>query len=425
VYLRVLPFFSSFGALFVFFLSLLGYGNISTGHNQEVVNKVVGEILGKESPETQLINFRSESQKGFKSLNKEFEVLVKDSIDKDRTCKKVVTGNDGEKSLEQIKGEGNISRTNKELKIKDYPTFMARNFLSMLCQSRKSSSKFKEVHPFQRAVLNPNNKKKGNNDLGEVSGPDALAAKNFRDPIDNFPELSKLSLNENGIHNLIYGQALVYSLVIRESNSQILMLDPKKLNKFLKGFDRDAAFQQKIGLCHQSADSMGPETLNPFALALLNQYIKKVKYLLNDTRSKSVQRFNDFCGTSHFEEIYNQKKQDPRKALQAILFSTVEYKKNSSKKKELLTCDEILDDGVIGFKAGNVHSCYMALQEFCPNYSVAHANLVVRGNCRNNGPLQDVRKGVRPACHTLFYNIYQRFLRGDDLCELAEDFSMH
>ena len=148
---------------------------------------------------------------------------------------------------------------------------------------------------------------------------------------------------------------------------------------------------------------------------------------MNDTRPQSVQRLNSFCGLSNFEETYNQKKKDPREALQSILFSTIEYKKKGSNKKELLTCDEIIDDGVRGYddiKNVNIHSCYMALQEFCPNFSVAHANLVVRGNCRNNGPLQNVGEGVRPACHKLFYDIYQRFLRGDDICELAENFSM-
>ncbi|MEI7440513.1 MAG: hypothetical protein WCK43_02650, partial [bacterium] len=53
MYLRVLPFFSSFGALFVFFLTLLGYGANSSSVNKrhsQVQEKAAKEVSSKNSP---------------------------------------------------------------------------------------------------------------------------------------------------------------------------------------------------------------------------------------------------------------------------------------------------------------------------------------------------------------------------------------
>ncbi len=433
MYSHILPFFQSFVALYLFFITSIGHGNIPKGHNERLVDEKVTEIFGENSSEVKALSFKSGS---LKDLNKEFDELVKKSIDDDRTCLKVVTGNDGEKKLGEIEKKfgvgGNVSE-NKDFKVKDYPTFMARNFLNMLCQNReivssdKMRSEFtknlKEIHPYKRTFVNTVDKTN-----------DALSEKGFWEPLDNIPELSKLSLSENGIHNLIYGQALVYSLVIRESNSKLLTLDTERFKDFLAGESRKTAFQQKVGLCHQSANSLGTRydlqtkspsnTIFPFAMDLLKKYIKKARYLAEDKSPRAHKRFSDFCGTSNFDQRYKEKKIDPKESLRLILSSTSEFKKKYSSAKQLVTCDEILEDGVSSYDAGNVHSCYMALQEFCPNYSVAHANLVVRGIRKNNGPLHRTSLGVRPACHKLFYSIYDRVNKGEDLCRLAEDFSL-
>ena len=306
---------------------------------------------------------------------------------------------------------------------------MAKNFLSMLCHYKSLSSslglsnKLSDVHPYQRDVFSGLDKKN-----------DALSCKEFRAPTSQIPELSKLS-SGNGIQNLIYGQSLVYSLAIRESNTKLLTLNKEKFDEYLAGKNRKAAFQQKVGLFHQSANSLGTEddmnrdspynTIYPYASELLNKYIKKARSLAKDTSPSGIRKFGRFCGTSHFESTYNEKKINPQAALNVVLSSTVEFKKKGTGEKKLLTCDEIIDDGVKSYDAGNVHSCYMGLQEYCPNYSVAHANLVLRGMRQNNGPLQKAEKGLRPACHKLFYNIYDRVSKEEQLCKLTENFNVH
>lgn len=418
--------FKALGAVIFYFHILLGFAQ-STHQTQNVSEEYLGPYNAFD------LNIKANSQTpiDYQALNREFESLVKKSTEEDKSCLNIVTGNDGEKSVEEIKKkfnkEGNVSE--KNLKIKEYPNFMAKNFLSMLCNHKSLSSgggfasKFQNVHPYQRSLTSGLDKKN-----------DALSCKEFREPISKMPELSSLS-SGNGIQNLIYGQSLVYSLALRESNTKLLDLNKEKFDEYLSGKNRVAAFQQKVGLFHQSANSLGTEddmkrdppynTLYPYASELLNKYIKKARSLAKDTSPSGIRKFGRFCGNSHFESTYSEKKINPQEALKVVLSSTVEFKKKGTGEKKLLTCDEIIDDGVKSYDAGNVHSCYMALQEYCPNYSVSHANLVVRGMRQNNGPLRKAEKGLRPACHKLFYNIYDRVSKEEQLCKLTENFNVH
>jgi hypothetical protein len=427
-------FFQVSGILVVYFQILFGFANdtdLSGSHDENRQN--ISEEYRDEYYQEKKLNPVSQIVR--QDLQKEFDSLIKKSVAEDRSCLNVVSGNSGEKSFSEIQkahgAQGNVS--DKELKIKDYPGFMAKNFLGMLCQNKQFFSKknlndvdVRNIHPYQRVTLS---KLDAQND--------ALSKKEFRDPLDKLSDLSVLPLAEHGLHNLIFGHALVYSLVIRESKAELLMLEQRKLSEYLKGDikkpDRDSALAQKVGLCHQSANSMGSEndmekksplnTLFPYAADLLKQYIKKARYLASDKSPDGFRKFSDFCGTSHFEERYKEKGVNPQNSLLAILASTTEFI-TVSKTKKLLTCDEIIESGIISYDAKNVHSCYMALQEYCPSYSIAHANLVVRGLRMNNGPLHKTSRGVRPACHNLFYKIYKRVTEGDNLCKLAEDFSM-
>ncbi len=421
------------GASFKVFRTVIFYFHISLGFSQDThqTKKVGEEYLGPYNTFDLNVKSNSPTPIDYQALNREFESLVNKSTEEDSSCLNIVTGNKGEKSVEEIKKKvnekGNVFE--KNLKIKEYPSFMAKNFLSMLCHHKSLSSglgfssKLQNVHPYQRALFSGLDEKN-----------DALSCKEFREPLSKIPELSSLS-PDNGIQNLIYGQSLVYSLALKESNTKLLDLNKEKFDEYLAGKNRVAAFKQKVGLFHQSANSLGTEedmkgdspynTIYPYASELLNKYIKKARSLAKDTSPSGIRKFGRFCGTSHFESTYSEKEINPQEALKVILSSTVEFKKKGTREKKLLTCDEIIDDGVKSYDAGNVHSCYMALQEYCPNYSVSHANLVVRGLRQNNGPLRKAEKGLRPACHKLFYNIYDRVSKEEQLCKLTENFYVH
>ncbi len=427
------PFTKVHGVLFVYFQILFGFAqdkDFSHSNYMDIFYSHegdAGEYRGEYFPPKQADSLQLMERQ---DLEKEFDLLIKKSVAEDRSCLNVVNGNPGAKSFSEIQkahgAQGNVS--DKELKIEDYTGFMAKNFLGMLCQNKKLSSKatsnkegLKNIHPYQRATL-------GKLDVRH----DALAQREFRDSLDRnkLPEIYELPLAQPGLHNLIFGHSLVYSLVIRESKAELLMLDPRKLSEYLKGKNdkptRDSAIAQKVGLCHQSADSMGTsDALFPYAADLLKQYIKKARDLAIDTSPEGLKKFSNFCGTSHFENRYKEKGVNPQESLWAVLASTTEYVTKKTKTKKLVTCDEIIEDGAISYNTeGNLHSCYMALQEYCPSYSIAHANLIVRGNRMNNGPLHETSRGVRPACQKLFYKIYKRVTEGDNLCKLAEDFSL-
>jgi hypothetical protein len=422
-------FFQVTGVLVVYFQVLFGFATDidSTVPHKGNKQDISGEYRGEFSHKTKANSLHLMERQ---DLEKEFDLLIKKSVAEDRTCLNVVNGNPGEESFSAIKNahgaQGNVS--DKVLKIKDYPGFMAKNFLGMLCKNKKlfsnaslSNEGLKNIHPYQRATLGKLNVRH-----------DALAQREFRDSLDKnkLPEIYEFPLAQPGLHNLIFGHSLVYSLVIRESKAEPLMLEQRKLSEYLKVKNdkptRDSAIAHKVGLCHQSTDSMGTSNnLFPYSADLLKQYIKKARDFASDKTPEGLKKFSNFCGTSHFENRYKEKGVNPQESLWAVLASTTEYLMKKTKSKKLVTCDEIIEDGAISYNTeGNLHSCYMALQEYCPNYSIAHANLVVRGNRMNNGPLHETSRGVRPACHRLFYEIYKRVTKGDNLCKLAEDFSL-
>jgi hypothetical protein len=350
------------------------------------------------------------------SLRDDFTALVKESVKNDESCTKVITGNDGEKSVSEIESS---SRSNVD---KEYPFFMAYSFLGMACKSWSSLSsdtmkgfnvdgfqEWQKVHPFKRPVFS----------LSDLKN-DALTVKEFRLPRNQITELNQTEkFKQDGLHNLIFGQSLVYSLAVRETSA----------NPLLGSSSHQAEVNKDTGLCHNSATSLGTnvgmtdgsDSLFPFAMDLLKNYVQKARYLASDSTPQGMNRFKNFCGTSSFEDEYKQKGvKDPQSILVKVLSSKVSVGGKSE------TCDEAIEAGVKSYKAANIASCFRALQIYCPNYGVAHANLVVRAMKRNNGPLSNPKKGVRPACHQVFSDIVEVLgtTKGKRLCELTEDFSI-
>ena len=350
------------------------------------------------------------------SLRDDFTALVNESVKNDESCTKVITGNDGERSVSEIES---TSKSNVD---KDYPFFMAYSFLGMACKNWSSLSfdtmrgfnteglkEWQKVHPYKRSSLNVSDLKN-----------DALTVKEFRQPRNQISELDQSDkFKQDGLHNLIFGQSLVYSLAVRETSA----------NPLVASSSHQAEVNKDTGLCHNSATSLGTnvgmvdgsDSLFPFAMDLLKNYVQKGRYLANDSSPQGMNRFKNFCGTSSFEDDYKQKGiKDP----QAILAKILSSKVSVSGKSE--TCDEAIEAGVKSYTAANIAACFRALQIYCPNYGVAHANLVVRAMKRNNGPLSSPKKGVRPACHQVFSDILEVLgtAKGKRLCELTEDFSI-
>lgn len=352
------------------------------------------------------------------SLRDDFTALINESVKGDESCTKVVTGNAGESSVTEINSKLS-SGTNVQ---KDYPFFMAYSFLGMACKNWASLTPetmkgfsgddlkdWQKIHPFKRPVLS-----------GLDSKNDALYKEEFRQPRMPIEELNQVeSFKQNGIQNLIYGQSLVYSLAIRETNANPLQASSTP----------QAEVNKDTGLCHNSATSLGTnvgmsdgsDSLFPYAMDLLKNYVQKARYLSSDQSSLGMTRFKNFCGTSTFEDEFQQKGiKDPQSVLRKVLSSQIFINGKAQK------CDEVIDSGIKSYTAGNIASCFRALQMYCPNYGVAHANLVVRAMKRNNGPLSSPSKGLRPACHKVFSDIIEVLgtAKGKRLCELTEDFSI-
>lgn len=402
------------------------YKNIPSQKNMnDILDKIQSELKQRQSlrdtcvKEIPLSTSAQEDLRALRiaGLRDDFTALVNEAMQSDESCSKVVTGNAGERSVEEI-NNSSPKKTNIQ---KNYPFFMAYSFLSMACQNWSSLSpekmknvsfneikEWQKTHPYKRSVLS-----------GLDTENDALSIAEFRQSNLNIEALQAERFKQSGIQNLILSHSLVYALSIRETNA----------NPLKESSVRQSEVDKDTGLCHNSATSLGTDegmgkgsdSVFPYAMDLLKNYVQKARYLAKDKTPEGINRFKNFCGTSSFDEKYLEKGvKDP----QGTLLDILSQRSSGSGKNQ--TCDQKIDSGPMSYKSGNIAACFRAMQLYCPSYGAAHANLVVRAMKRNNGPLSSPSKGLRPACHKVFSDIVDALgtTKGKKLCELTEDFSI-
>jgi len=362
-------------------------------------------------------------------LREQFDDMVSQAYKDDESCRKVVTGNAGEDSPESIdsstkkkKVGGDVFRFNAD---PTYNSFMAYSFLNLACSQWKKPypltpagiPSWQKVHPFLRPVIS--------NDPDYIQ--DALNLPKFRELPDHAkPDLFQTGFDKAGMQNLVYGSALVYSLVIRETHA-----DPRLTNK-----DWTKIENLDSGLCHQSGTSLGNDggmfgnatsdthtnSLFPYSMDLLKNYVQHARMLAKDKSPGGRNLFKTFCGTTYFSKKYSDRGEGSK--IQELLLQKLEQRtqrKNPiTRKMENVTCDQAIEWGVKGYVEANISSCFRALQLYCPSYGMAHANLVVRAMRWNNGPLHSESTGVRPACRYMFSQILDAVEKDKGLCDLTE-----